>query len=189
MRSSTRARRSSKRAMRCAPSTSTSSISRSEEHTSELQSLRHLVCRLLLEKKNLEDTDGDDRADKRTVFYEGFKYITGIEVGFGGAGHVSPPGPYFIPDRDGSDKPAGPAALSFGAFGYQGSRRDLVAGFQWGPDGWRCPRHGGTSPPDGGRPGSPADPRIHCDGGVYRIHPTRLGFENCADGATSPWGV
>src|SRR5438045_3975511 len=27
---------------------------RSEEHTSELQSLRHLVCRLLLEKKNIE---------------------------------------------------------------------------------------------------------------------------------------
>src|SRR5258705_4591727 len=28
-----------------------SSLGRSEEHTSELQSLRHLVCRLLLEKK------------------------------------------------------------------------------------------------------------------------------------------
>src|SRR5262245_64730912 len=27
-------------------------VRRSEEHTSELQSLRHLVCRLLLEKKN-----------------------------------------------------------------------------------------------------------------------------------------
>src|SRR5947199_5727827 len=27
------------------------SLQRSEEHTSELQSLRHLVCRLLLEKK------------------------------------------------------------------------------------------------------------------------------------------
>src|SRR5205814_9685189 len=27
-------------------------VDRSEEHTSELQSLRHLVCRLLLEKKN-----------------------------------------------------------------------------------------------------------------------------------------
>src|SRR5438045_4501165 len=26
---------------------------RSEEHTSELQSLRHLVCRLLLEKQNI----------------------------------------------------------------------------------------------------------------------------------------
>src|SRR5262245_65315978 len=30
--------------------------SRSEEHTSELQSLRHLVCRLLLEKKKKEHT-------------------------------------------------------------------------------------------------------------------------------------
>src|SRR5437899_9913838 len=29
---------------------------RSEEHTSELQSLRHLVCRLLLEKKKKQDT-------------------------------------------------------------------------------------------------------------------------------------
>src|SRR5262245_62794000 len=31
---------------------STRRLLRSEEHTSELQSLRHLVCRLLLEKKN-----------------------------------------------------------------------------------------------------------------------------------------
>src|SRR5436853_2074209 len=29
--------------------------SRSEEHTSELQSLRHLVCRLLLEKKKKQN--------------------------------------------------------------------------------------------------------------------------------------
>src|SRR5262245_37630737 len=29
---------------------------RSEEHTSELQSLRHLVCRLLLEKKKKQST-------------------------------------------------------------------------------------------------------------------------------------
>src|SRR5205814_3626499 len=32
------------------PATASVTISRSEEHTSELQSLRHLVCRLLLEK-------------------------------------------------------------------------------------------------------------------------------------------
>src|SRR5258705_4963927 len=31
---------------------------RSEEHTSELQSLRHLVCRLLLEKKKKDQTRG-----------------------------------------------------------------------------------------------------------------------------------
>src|SRR5205814_3439867 len=29
-------------------------LARSEEHTSELQSLRHLVCRLLLEKKKID---------------------------------------------------------------------------------------------------------------------------------------
>src|SRR5205814_10558009 len=33
------------------PAPSLFKIPRSEEHTSELQSLRHLVCRLLLEKK------------------------------------------------------------------------------------------------------------------------------------------
>src|SRR5437899_9838778 len=31
----------------------TLALAGSEEHTSELQSLRHLVCRLLLEKKNI----------------------------------------------------------------------------------------------------------------------------------------
>src|SRR5205814_5011934 len=40
--------------------------SRSEEHTSELQSLRHLVCRLLLEKKKeATDTTTTESATKR----------------------------------------------------------------------------------------------------------------------------
>src|SRR5437899_3975196 len=34
---------------------------RSEEHTSELQSLRHLVCRLLLEKKNKKRSQKSNR--------------------------------------------------------------------------------------------------------------------------------
>src|SRR5437870_11240366 len=34
--------------------------SRSEEHTSELQSRGHLVCRLLLEKKNKKSTNTND---------------------------------------------------------------------------------------------------------------------------------
>src|SRR5262245_64356015 len=34
-----------------------STSTRSEEHTSELQSLRHLVCRLLLEKKKKKITN------------------------------------------------------------------------------------------------------------------------------------
>src|SRR5205809_5336989 len=35
-------------------------INRSEEHTSELQSRLHLVCRLLLEKKTISSEDGQD---------------------------------------------------------------------------------------------------------------------------------
>src|SRR5437899_8145157 len=33
---------------------------RSEEHTSELQSLRHLVCRLLLEKKKTKECSSEN---------------------------------------------------------------------------------------------------------------------------------
>jgi putative membrane-bound dehydrogenase-like protein len=137
----------------------------------------------------LEDTDGDGRADKRTVFYEGFNYITGIEVGFGGVWVMSPPKLYFIPDRDGDDKPDGEPQVVFDGFGYKESRHNLANGFTWGPDGWLYGGHGRTSPSDVGRPGTPPENRVHCDGGVYRIHPTRLVFEVVADGTTNPWGV
>src|SRR5437762_3807828 len=52
--------------------TASSSFSRSEEHTSELQSPMYLVCRLLLEKKKKihKDLKGDhsDIQDRRRVF-------------------------------------------------------------------------------------------------------------------------
>jgi putative membrane-bound dehydrogenase-like protein len=137
----------------------------------------------------LEDTDGDGWADSRKVFYEGLNYVTGIEYGFGGVWVMSPPSLYFIPDRDGDDKPDGPPQVLFDGFGHKDSRHNLANGFTWGPDGWLYAGHGRTSPSDVGRPGTPAKERIHCDGGVYRIHPTRLVFENFADGTTNPWGV
>src|SRR3712207_7152206 len=40
------------RASKISPSTLSTALDRSEEHTSELQSRQYLVCRLLLEKKN-----------------------------------------------------------------------------------------------------------------------------------------
>jgi len=137
----------------------------------------------------LEDLDGDGRADSRKVFYEGFNYITGIEVGFGGVWVMSPPKLYFIPCREGDDKPSGEPEVVFDGFGYKESRHNLANGFTWGPDGWLYGGHGRTSPSDVGRPGSRADQRVHCDGGVFRIHPTRRIFENFADGTTNPWGV
>src|SRR2546429_3605733 len=50
---SRRARRCGARKRRSGKGRSAARTARSEEHTSELQSRLHLVCRLLLEKKNL----------------------------------------------------------------------------------------------------------------------------------------
>src|SRR5437899_6370443 len=53
---------------------------RSEEHTSELQSLRHLVCRLLLEKKKKNNTErrkNKHRIEFNTIRHQ--KYTTGSE--------------------------------------------------------------------------------------------------------------
>src|SRR5258705_690810 len=45
---------------------SSSHWKRSEEHTSELQSLRHLVCRLLLEKKKTHSTNHNEPSNECT---------------------------------------------------------------------------------------------------------------------------
>src|SRR5687767_15715171 len=50
------------------PSTLTASSSRSEEHTSELQSLAYLVCRLLLEKKKKDNTTLHQRHQHTTHY-------------------------------------------------------------------------------------------------------------------------
>jgi putative membrane-bound dehydrogenase-like protein len=113
-----------------------------------------------------EDTDGDGKADKRTVFYEKLNYVTGIEVGFGGVWVMSPPAFYFIPDRDGDDRPDADAQMLLDGFGIKESRHNLANGFTWGPDGWLYGGHGRTSPSDVGKPGTPAAQRIHFDGGV-----------------------
>src|SRR5258705_6170866 len=42
-------------------------FARSEEHTSELQSLRHLVCRLLLEKKKSDDVNVEHNGSEDAV--------------------------------------------------------------------------------------------------------------------------
>src|SRR2546429_4787837 len=41
---------------------------RSEEHTSELQSRLHLVCRLLLEKKKIQEMTSRDRARQVSIY-------------------------------------------------------------------------------------------------------------------------
>ncbi len=137
----------------------------------------------------LEDSDGDGVMDKRTVFFEGLKYVTGVEVGFGGVWVMSPPELLFIPDANGDDKPDSKPRVLLDGFGVKPSAHNIANGFCWGPDGWLYAGHGRTSPSDVGKPGTPPEKRIHFDGGVYRYHPTRHVFEGFADGTTNPWGV
>src|SRR5436305_11904826 len=44
-------------------------LERSEEHTSELQSRPHLVCRLLLEKKKIIGADAESVLSSRVMWY------------------------------------------------------------------------------------------------------------------------
>ena len=137
----------------------------------------------------LEDTDGDGRHDKRTVFYDKLNYVTGIEVGFGGAWVMSPPNLYFIPDRDGDDVPdSGPEVILDG-FGNHANAHNLANGFAWGPDGWLYGTHGRTNWSMIGKPGTDEADRIRFDGGVYRYHPIHRQWEPFADGTTNPWGI
>ncbi|MBI1374706.1 MAG: hypothetical protein GC159_18460 [Phycisphaera sp.] len=137
----------------------------------------------------LEDTDGDGAADKSTVFYDKIAYATGIEVGHGGVWIMSPPQMLFIPDRDHDDRPDGEPVVVLDGFGNEHSAHNIVNGFTWGPDGWLYFGHGRTNPSEVGKPGTPADQRIHVDGGVCRYQPVTGVFENYADGTTNPWGV
>jgi putative membrane-bound dehydrogenase-like protein len=137
----------------------------------------------------LEDTDGDGRFDKRTVFYDQLNYVTGVEVGFGGVWVMSPPSFYFIPDKDGDDRPDGPPVVLLDGFGNHANAHNLANGFAWGPDGWLYGTHGRTNWSLLGKPGTPDAKRVRFDGGVYRYHPQTHVWEPYADGSTNPWGI
>jgi putative membrane-bound dehydrogenase-like protein len=137
-----------------------------------------------------EDADGDGRFDKRTVFYDKLNFVSGIEVGFGGAWVVSPPYFYFIPDRDGDDRPDGEPQLLLDGLGIDGENsHNIASALSWGPDGWLYGTHGRTNWSLLGKPGTPKNERIRFDGGVYRYHPVRHVWESFADGTTNPWGI
>src|SRR2546422_7701147 len=66
-RSPSRVLRSARSSAPCGCRRTSSSSSRSEEHTSELQSRLHLVCRLLLEKKKKKDNRDEVLEQSRHV--------------------------------------------------------------------------------------------------------------------------
>ena len=136
-----------------------------------------------------EDTDNDGRHDKRTVFYDKLNYVSGIEVGFGGAWVMSPPYFYFIPDKNGDDIPDSEPEVLLDGFGTHANSHNIANGFAWGPDGWLYGTHGRTNWSMIGKPGAKDDERDRFDGGVWRYHPVRHEWQAYADGTTNPWGI
>jgi putative membrane-bound dehydrogenase-like protein len=135
-----------------------------------------------------EDTDGDGKFDKKTVFLDNGVNISGIELGFGGVWLCATPNLIFVPDRDGDDKPDGPPQVVLDGWDIE-ARHNVFCSLHWGPDGWLYGCNGILSNSKVGKPGTPADKRVAINCGVWRYHPTRQVFEAFAHGTTNPWGL
>jgi putative membrane-bound dehydrogenase-like protein len=135
-----------------------------------------------------EDTDLNGTLDKRTVFYEGLNLVSGLEVGFGGVWVGAAPYLYFIPDKDGDDKPDGEPVKLLDGWGYEDTHETLNS-FIWGPDGWLYGCHGVFTHSKVGKPGTPPDKRVPLNAGIWRYHPVRHEFEVFAHGTSNPWGL
>ena len=136
----------------------------------------------------LEDTDGDGKHDKRTVFMEGLNLVSGIEVGMGGVWLGAAPYLLFIPIDEKNDKPAGPPQVLLDGWGYQDTHETLNS-LRWGPDGWLYGTHGVFTHSNVGKPGAPDAERQKINAGVWRYHPTEHKFEVFAHGTSNPWGI
>lgn len=84
--------------------------------------------------KILEDTNGDGKADKFTVFMEGLNIPSGIAVGHGGVWIANSPDILFVQDTDGDGKAdtSEVVVTGFGRF----DTHELPNSLTWGPDGW-----------------------------------------------------
>lgn len=136
----------------------------------------------------LEDTDGDGKQDKRTVFWDSARKLTSVEVGFGGVWAICLPNLLFIPDANRDDIPDGPPQIVLDGFNEEGASHTPANGLKWGPDGWLYARHGIQITSSIGKPGSSESQRIKINTGVWRYHPTRGTVEAVMHGMTNSWG-
>ena len=137
--------------------------------------------------KILEDTDADGKADKVTVFADGYSLATGLALGNGGVYLGVAPDLLFLEDTNGDDKADRTTVLKTG-FGME-DRHELLNGFAWGPDGWLYMTHGVFTHSKVRDQNDPDGFGVQVDAALARYHPRTKKFEVFADGTSNPWGV
>src|SRR5256886_726450 len=137
--------------------------------------------------KILEDTDADGKADKVTVFADGYSLATGLALGNGGVYLGVAPDFLFLEDTNGDDKADRTTVLKTG-FGLE-DRHELLNGFAWGPDGWLYMTHGVFTHSKVRDPNDPDGFGVAVDAALARYHPRTKKFEVFAEGTSNPWGV
>jgi len=140
----------------------------------------------------LEDTDGDGKVDKVTVFAEGLNIPSGIAVGHGGVWVCNAPDLLFLQDTDGDGKADRTEVIVTG-FGRTDTH-ELPNSLTWGPDGWLYGLNGVfnyctvTYPKE--NPNYTADQKsLDFTCALFRVHPRTKKFELYAEGTSNPWGV
>jgi len=137
-----------------------------------------------------EDTDGDGKHDKRTVFIEGLNLASGIEWGFGGVFVGAAPWLLHIPvkETDQGPQPAGEPKKLLEGFAWHDTH-EMLNTFTWGPDGWLYGCHGVFTHSHVKVAGAPDSERQFINAGVWRYQPVKKRFEVFAEGTSNPWGI
>lgn len=137
--------------------------------------------------KVLEDTDGDGRADKVTVFADGLNLATALAIGNGGVYVGAAPNLWFMKDTNGDDK-ADEKKILLTGFGLD-DRHELLNCFNWGPDGQLYFTQGVFTQSNVTDPDHPERPPVKFNAGVMRYNPADKHFELWADGISNQWGT
>ena len=142
--------------------------------------------------KVAEDTDGDGKCDKFTVFAEGLNIPSAIAVGHGGVWVANAPDLLFLQDTDGDGKADKQEVIVTG-FGRDDTH-ELPNSLTWGPDGYLYGLNGVFNYSHIKYPkGSPHHDEKHpgwkftC--ALFRIHPITKKFDVFCEGTSNPWGV